>query len=191
MNKTIVYLSKIRRYLIIHFLFNFILIFMFPLLPDLEHFEFPKGKFENTLITQNGHIFVGNDNYQRIQKFDQNGNFLKGWFIEPPGSAFLMAMDDKGIIHVLVARVYFHIEYHQNGELISQTQLDDESYLKLNNTMNSRTVNEGLIKAARSKIKTPFYWYPFMLFTTTIIISFAMIIISFYIERKKKIEFNK
>lgn len=171
--------------------FNFILLMIHPFLMEkfdfLQDVEFPKGQSYNTSIVENGNIIIGNDNYSRIQIYNKNGEFINGWFVEINSGSYIMAVEKKtGLIHLLFGRSDDYLQYNQKGDLISHTNLDEDNHNSMYKAITNRKINKNKIRAARRKVKSPLYWYPFMFFPTVFIYAFIGGLIQLYIKFKSK-----
>lgn len=58
--------------------------FFFPAI--LKHipsdFELPLGKLNSIAVDSDENVYLASENSRRVQVFDKNGKFIKGWFIE-------------------------------------------------------------------------------------------------------------
>lgn len=69
----------------------------------LSQIRFPLGTPRGLAIDSKGHIYYMSGIYSRIQVYDKNGRFLRGWFFLAPGPVNTprqMIIDNKGKLHV-------------------------------------------------------------------------------------------
>ena len=146
----------------------------------LKYVEFPKGDLHFTMIDSQGYIYIGNEIYDRIQKYDKNGSFLFGWFVTPGVNYFNTAIDSSDNIH-LIGTGNKYYKYDVNGILLSHEILDDVEDRRRSEIINHHSKITKKIKEQYKKINTPFYWFLIMLKPTGIIYVLLVFGIGIYI----------
>ncbi len=85
----------------------------------------PNSGFDHIAVDSQDRIYCYSLFYRRMQLFDKNGQFLRGWFVDIPGGSYNMVTDDKDNLAIasLVSKTkYFFDSY---GKLIKKTYFDD------------------------------------------------------------------
>ncbi len=79
--------------------------------------QFPLSYVESMAVDNNGKVFLAIPFYQRIQAYDNEGNFLKGWFIESSGGLFNIWIEDN-LLHVAVSRTNKRLVMDTDGRIL-------------------------------------------------------------------------
>lgn len=145
--------------------------------------EYPLGVLKSIAVDSSGRIYCGIEAYSRIQVYDKNGRYLKGWFIDSSGGSFKIKVDEKDLLHIATARNGIHYIYNVNGELISkqgnrksyynEIATDDQQYRFIDREGNTykiwgfsllypRIIKTDSSGIALEIISTPFYKWIFM-----------------------------
>jgi hypothetical protein len=69
-----------------------------------------------------GRIYVGVGFYNRVQVYDDDGDYLFGFFIDCHGGAFVLEVDSDDRLHVFTARGSMHHVYDRRGNLVKTTK---------------------------------------------------------------------
>ncbi len=82
-------------------------------------FEWPVGKATGVVSTEDHYYIVPHDPVSRIQVYDQNWKFVRGWSVSAGGGSLHVYITDTNHIHLL-ARRNKHLVYDLNGRLLSE-----------------------------------------------------------------------
>jgi len=110
--------------------------------------EWPAGYVRNVITTTDGKYVVPIVPAGRVQVYDSNWHFLRGWNVYALGGDFKIRANSSGVVEVLTARGEHRYTFNQDGDLISSTPLS-ESYYSLPDIGQSKVV------------PTPFLLWPF------------------------------
>lgn len=113
-----------------------------------KSYEWPAGYVSNVITTAEGKYVVPIVPAGRVQVYDPNWHFLRGWNVNALGGDFKVAVNSSGAVEVFTARGEHRYSFNQNGDLISSAPLS-ESYYSLPDTGQSKVVS------------TPFLLWPF------------------------------
>lgn len=91
-------------------------------------FEWPVGTVSNAVTTKDGLNIVPNVPSGRIQIYDADWKFLRGWPIEAGGGVFKLFLREEGRIHVATARGRRHLVYSLDGDLMSNSSCEPNSF---------------------------------------------------------------
>jgi len=94
--------------------------------------QFPLGNLEGIAVDKKGDIYLGVRGYSRIQRYNSEGIFLKGWFIDAGSGLFDIWVDDKDNLNVRSVRTDEHLIFNADGQLLKTTQimsLEEDEYL--------------------------------------------------------------
>lgn len=64
--------------------------------------------------------------YGRVQAYEADGSFIRGWQVPARGGRMKMVLDPEGSIRVAVERGNHEYTYSMSGELLNQRRLSDE-----------------------------------------------------------------
>jgi len=115
-----------------------------------ESFEWPVGKVQAALTGPDGMIIVPHVPSGRIQIYDRNLSFQRGWFIDAHGGTFRISPADGNTFHVFTARGDHKYLYDMHGSLLSTDTYPGGDY--------SKTEHIG----EEVDIPTPFYLMVFV-----------------------------
>jgi len=94
--------------------------------------QFPLGNLNGVAVDKKGDIYLGVRGYSRIQRYNSEGVFLKGWFINTGGGLFDIWIDDKNNLNVRVVRPDDHLIFNADGQLLKTTKIvspEEDEYL--------------------------------------------------------------
>ena len=98
-------------------------------LPDyFKNVCFPLGDPNSVVADEKGQIYVGLGLYNRVQVYDQIGEFLFGFHVKRNFGAFQLRWDSEGRLNVVTARGNELYVYDSPGSLISLTKVHKELY---------------------------------------------------------------
>jgi hypothetical protein len=84
-------------------------------------FEWPVGRAEGVISLPNGDHVVPLTPSNRIQVYDRNWRFLRGWHVDASGGVFSLAPSGEDRIDVFTARRSLHYVFTADGDLVSRT----------------------------------------------------------------------
>lgn len=90
-------------------------------------FEWPVGRATGVVSTPDGYFIVPHVPAGRIQVYDQNWKFVRGWNVNARGGGFRLYVADTNRIHMLAVRGKKHNVYDLNGTLLSESTYDRAS----------------------------------------------------------------
>jgi hypothetical protein len=88
-------------------------------------FEFPLAHISDMELNKDGDLFVIAGFYGRVQKYDQNGDFVLGWFIGTGGVHANMEINDKDQIEVATLPKDKIDVFDKNGKLLRTKKQED------------------------------------------------------------------
>jgi hypothetical protein len=104
-------------------------------------FEWPPGYVRGVVMTADNKHLVPLVPSGRIQMYDSQWHFVRGWHIDAGGGDFKVRSSQDGLIEVLTARGGHRYRYTENGDLISTTTLpESESLYSFTDTGGSMVV---------------------------------------------------
>ncbi len=86
------------------------------------HFEVPLGELEGIAVDSKGRVYCGASFYGRVQVYDREGRFLRGWSADASGGAFRIKVDEDDRVHVATARGGLHWIWDREGRLIHKAE---------------------------------------------------------------------
>ena len=90
----------------------------------LGAFEWPVGYTSGVVRTHDGKYIVPHEPTDRIQIYDANLHFLRGWRVAAGSGALTADVDADDHIHAYVARGDWHLVYDTDGRILSQSHYD-------------------------------------------------------------------
>jgi hypothetical protein len=82
-------------------------------------FEWPMGYADGILTTPRGKHIVGHNAANRVQIYDENWNFIRGWHVEGLGGGFNVALLPNELFEVFTVRGNSRFVYALDGSLVS------------------------------------------------------------------------
>jgi hypothetical protein len=107
-------------------------------------YEWPAGYVTNVITTADNKYVVPIVPSGRVQLYDSNWHFLRGWNVDALGGDFKVAADSPGTLEVFTARGEHHYTFTENGELISSSPLT-KSYYSLPTSGQAEVVSTPLL----------------------------------------------
>lgn len=98
-------------------------------IPLPESFEWPSGYVRGIVQTQDGKYVVPHVPAGRVQLYDSQWHFIRGWHVDASGGDFTVACLPGGEIVVFTARGHQRLSFTENGKLTSATILP-ESFVR-------------------------------------------------------------
>jgi hypothetical protein len=109
-----------------------------------KSYEWPAGYVSNVITTADGTYVVPIVPSGRVQLYDLNWHFLRGWNVNALGGDFKVESKSPDAIEVFTARGQSHYTFNENGDLVSSGKLS-ESYYSLPNAGRSLVVSTALL----------------------------------------------
>jgi hypothetical protein len=89
----------------------------------------PFGDLGGIAVGNNGNIYFGIGMFSRIQVYDTNGIFLKGWFVPDPGISLFVDCNDN--LNYLGYRQRIKLVYDSNGTILDHERVTDKYILNV------------------------------------------------------------
>ena len=102
--------------------------------------EWPAGYVTGVVTMADGKYVVPLVPPGRVQLYDPQWHFLRGWHVDAEGGDFRVRCSPDGLIEVFTARGNHYYSFKENGELISATTATDSEFSSLQNTGRSVVV---------------------------------------------------
>lgn len=87
--------------------------------------RFPLAWLGGISVSDSGTIYVSIQQYGRVQAYDKNGEFQRGWFVDSGGGLFDMWVDEGDLIHVRTVRTDKHLVFDPEGKLVKSIEIID------------------------------------------------------------------
>jgi hypothetical protein len=125
-------------------------------------FEWPIGYAKGVISTKSGLYIVPHTPSGRIQIYDSNWSFIRGWHVDAGGGIFKLAASGDDCFDVITARGNHFYVFNTKGKLLSeQTYSSEETY--------SSFPNQGTAYIVPT---SPFFWvfsHPFFSWSAAMI----------------------
>jgi hypothetical protein len=86
----------------------------------LRSFEFPLSDVQSMVVDSQGRIFVALAFYGRIQRYDSQGRFQRGWAAQSEGGPFALGLRGKDTIVTEVGRRQAQLLFDPDGRLLAE-----------------------------------------------------------------------
>lgn len=103
-------------------------------------FEWPVGSVRGVVETRNHVFVVPHTPSGRIQLYDRNWKFIRGWHVDAGGGTFDVFISEPDSINVVTARGRRHYIYSLDGVLLSTERYPDDLYYSLSRAGTSHLV---------------------------------------------------
>lgn len=107
-------------------------------------YEWPAGYASNVITTAKGEYLVPVVAAGRVQLYNADWHFVRGWNVDALGGDFKVAANSSDTIGVFTARGKHHYTFNENGDLISSVQFS-ESFDSFPDTGRSVVVHTPLL----------------------------------------------
>jgi len=97
-----------------------------PFIPS--SFEWPVLWPEATAVDSSGNSILGLASSGRVQVYDPEGHFLRGWFVDASGGAFKLQVTASDHLEVFTARRAWRLVYNLQGALLEEGTYAPKSY---------------------------------------------------------------
>ena len=100
------------------------------LVPNLfsENNEIPLGDIKGFVVDKQNNIYLGSGFYERVQVYNENGEFIRNWKVESLGGTYSIDISANDNILITSARGREQIEYDKNGKVLSKNEIDILKY---------------------------------------------------------------
>jgi hypothetical protein len=96
-------------------------------------FEWPVG-FANGVVSTRDHFFVvPHTPSGRVQVYDSNWKFVRGWHVDAGGGTFKLSTPQANRVEVITARGQWHYVFDLSGKLLSKENYGPGSYSSFSN----------------------------------------------------------
>jgi hypothetical protein len=85
-------------------------------------FEWPVGAADGVATTGDHYFIVPHTPVGRVQVYDCNWKFVRGWQVDANGGYFNLFVSDTNHVHVITARGRWHYAFDLAGKLLSKEQ---------------------------------------------------------------------
>jgi hypothetical protein len=109
----------------------------------------PMGRVDGAVVDRDGLIYCPSTPWGRIQLYDRNKRFIRGWSVEAFGGVFRLHINAENHLEVATARRRMLYVFDREGRLLSGASMDPRSYPDLDHWRGSVIW-----------IPTPFYLLP-------------------------------
>jgi hypothetical protein len=76
-------------------------------------------------VDTQGHVYCLSRFYNRLQLFNSDGKFVRGWFVDTPRGPVRMWTDDQDHLHVATKPESKLFVFNPRGRLLSATRISD------------------------------------------------------------------
>lgn len=90
--------------------------------------EWPVLWPEATAVDSSGNSILGLASSGRVQVYDRDGHFLRGWFVDASGGVFKLQVTASDHIEVFTARGRSRLIYNLQGTLLEESTYAPKSY---------------------------------------------------------------
>ena len=94
------------------------LLFGFP--EQCRDVEFPLCSVGDIAVSRRGRMYVALNGYRRIQVYEKNGDFVRGWFLKSGAGMMQLHVTEDNKIHVAALRQEMTYIYNEQGEKLDQ-----------------------------------------------------------------------
>ena len=105
-----------------------------------QSFEWPIGAASGVVQTSDHLFVVPHTPSGRVQVYDTQWKFVRGWHIDAAGGTFRLFMSEPNRINVITSRGHWHYIYSLDGALLSTEHYAHGSYDSFPNQAMSRVV---------------------------------------------------
>lgn len=89
---------------------------------------FPMGYVDGAVIDADGLIYCPSPPWGRIQLYDRDRRFIRGWFVNAFGGTFRIHVDPENHLQVATARGRMLYVFDRQGRLLSRASYEPRSY---------------------------------------------------------------
>ena len=88
-----------------------------------DNTRFPISDPQGFAVDSKGNIYLAISCYPRVQVYNKEGDFQRGWFIDAGGGAFDLWIEEGDLLHVCTSRTDLHLIYNREGRLLESTSI--------------------------------------------------------------------
>jgi hypothetical protein len=92
------------------------------------NFEWPMGFAKGIVKTPDGFFVVPHTPTGRVQVYDANWKFQRGWFVDASAGTFKLGLESSNKIEIITARRQMRYVYALDGTLLTQTTYSPKNY---------------------------------------------------------------
>lgn len=93
-----------------------------------ESFEWPFGTVSGVLKASDGTLYAPHESSGRIQAYDAERRFLRGWSVDAGGGAFKARLHPGQRIEIVTARSDKRLLFDRTGHLLREGKVDGNAY---------------------------------------------------------------
>jgi len=94
-------------------------------------FEWPVGRATGVVSTKDHFFVVPHTPSGRVQVYDRNWKFVRGWHVDAGGGTFQLKTSETGQVEVITSRGEWHYIFDLSGKLLSKQHYSPVSYAAL------------------------------------------------------------
>ena len=100
-------------------------------IPGFSPVNWPMGTVSGVVQDSTGRYVAANTAYGRVQVYDQDKNFITGWYVDNGGGNFDLRMNKNDQVEVFSVRNHRHYVYSLDGTLVSKSDYSPNDYPNL------------------------------------------------------------
>jgi len=101
--------------------------------PPSINTEVPMGRVDGAVIDRDGLIYCPSTPWGRIQLYDRDKRFIRGWSVNASGGVFRIHVDPQNHLEVATARRRMLYVFDREGNLLSGKAYEPRSYSDFDN----------------------------------------------------------
>ena len=105
-----------------------------------ESFEWPVGYASGVVSTKDHFFVVPHTPSGRVQVYDRNWKFVRGWHVDAGGGTFKLSASQADRVEAITARGQWHYVFDLSGKLLSKENYTPRSYSSFSNEGGSHLV---------------------------------------------------
>ena len=117
--------------------------------------RFPLSGLEAVAVDEIGNVYCLSTFYNRLQVFDNKGQFMKGWFVDLPGGDCKIRCETTEEISIFSKNTRVKMKYSIEGILLSIAKFEQDDFIQLYPKKHGPLV-DGLGNSYA--IESPFFW---------------------------------
>ena len=117
--------------------------------------RFPLSSLEAVAVDEMGNIYCLSRFYNRLQVFNNKGQFLKGWFVDLMGGEYKIRSEVADKISIFSKNNRTEMVYSIDGLLLSKLKFEQEEFKQLYPRRNSPLIDGS---GNSYEIESPFFW---------------------------------
>jgi hypothetical protein len=113
-----------------------------------EKFRFPLTKIEKISVNKSGYIFALSRVFNRLQVFDKEGEFIRGWFVQIQDPSYDLYTDEGDHIVLATEQPPKIITYNVAGQILLEKRIGNEDEFNKNAHSTKRDALGNTFKAS-------------------------------------------